>query len=389
MRQVPGARCRVPGAPAARCRVPGGVPSPQLLAPSPYSCRGLAYLLRRIVSKLPRRPTSKSQMDTLLQDLRYAVRTLVKNPGFAALTIVCLALGIGVNSTIFSVVDTVAIRPLPFRDPERLVSLHTTHQVNGIDRGNVSYLDVQDWKARTRRVRRHRDGHRTEPDAVGQRGARAIQRLHDQLEHVSDDRRPADPRPPDSSRRGFARAAAACCCSATASGSAGTRRDPSVVGRTVTVNGNAAHRHRRHAAALSVSGTAQLWVAQTPIEFASPRTARNLEAMARMKPGVSFEEARRDIAAIGDAAGQTSSATIRGGARRARSLRDDMVPDRHQARRLHDDGRGQPGAADRVRQRRQPAARRARRFVSARSPFARRSAPAAAASCGSCSPRAS
>ena len=46
-------------------------------------------------------------MDTFLQDLRYAARTLIKNPGFAALTIVCLALGIGVNSTIFSVVDTV------------------------------------------------------------------------------------------------------------------------------------------------------------------------------------------------------------------------------------------------------------------------------------------
>jgi len=89
-------------------------------------------------------------MDTLLQDLRYAFRTLVKNPGFAALTIACLALGIGVNSTIFSVVDTVAIRPLPFSDPERLVSLRTTHQVNGIDRGDASYLDVQDWKARTR-----------------------------------------------------------------------------------------------------------------------------------------------------------------------------------------------------------------------------------------------
>ena len=60
-------------------------------------------------------------MDALLQDLRYACRTLVKNPGFAALTIVCLALGIGVNSTIFSVVDTVAIRPLPFRDAHELV----------------------------------------------------------------------------------------------------------------------------------------------------------------------------------------------------------------------------------------------------------------------------
>ena len=88
-------------------------------------------------------------MDTFLQDLRYAARTLIKNPGFAALTIACLALGIGVNSTIFSVVDTVAIRPLPFSDPDRLVSLRTTQLVNGIERGSVSFLDVRDWRART------------------------------------------------------------------------------------------------------------------------------------------------------------------------------------------------------------------------------------------------
>src|SRR5436309_13683810 len=88
-------------------------------------------------------------MDSLLQDLRYAVRALVKSPGFAALTIACLALGIGVNSTIFSVVDTVAIRPLPFTDPDRLVSIYSTHKASGIDMGAVSYLDLQDWRART------------------------------------------------------------------------------------------------------------------------------------------------------------------------------------------------------------------------------------------------
>src|SRR3954469_19276053 len=89
-------------------------------------------------------------MDAFLHDLRYGGRTLVKNPGFAALTIVCLALGIGVNSAIFSVVDAVAIRPLPFRDPAALVSLRATHRSNGIDRGEVSFLDVRDWRARTR-----------------------------------------------------------------------------------------------------------------------------------------------------------------------------------------------------------------------------------------------
>src|SRR5882672_5851751 len=88
-------------------------------------------------------------MDTLLQDLRYAARTLIKNPGFALLTIACLALGVGVNSTIFSVVDTVAIRPLPFRDPDRLVSLNTSHLATGVDGGGASFLDVRDWRART------------------------------------------------------------------------------------------------------------------------------------------------------------------------------------------------------------------------------------------------
>src|SRR6185436_18848878 len=119
--------------------------------PSPKSQRQLTRHWRRAPPALNFVATraSKCRMDAILQDLRYAVRTLVKNPGFAALTITCLALGIGVNSTIFSVVDTVAIRPLPFREPDRLVSLATTHQANGIDRGNVSYLDLQDWKART------------------------------------------------------------------------------------------------------------------------------------------------------------------------------------------------------------------------------------------------
>ena len=88
-------------------------------------------------------------MDTLLQDLRYAVRTLANNPGFTALTIVCLALGIGVNSTMFSVVDTVEIRPLPFRDPARLVAIDTTKPGSDVTRDNVSYPDWQDWKART------------------------------------------------------------------------------------------------------------------------------------------------------------------------------------------------------------------------------------------------
>src|SRR5690349_5440033 len=86
-------------------------------------------------------------METLLQDLRYAVRTLAKAPGFAAVAILTLAIGIGANTAIFSAVDTVLLKPLPFPNGDRLVQVSTA----GFEGAHfaVSYADVADLRRLT------------------------------------------------------------------------------------------------------------------------------------------------------------------------------------------------------------------------------------------------
>jgi putative ABC transport system permease protein len=237
-------------------------------------------------------------MGTLLQDLRYGFRMLVKTPGFTVVAVFALALGIGANTAIFSVVNAVLLRPLPFKDPDRLVWAQAADLKTGEQGGSISPPDFLDYREQSR-VFEHFAATQSmsftltgdaEPERV--LGARVSADFFEALAVV-----PFKGRTflPEEEREGNNRVAVI-------SYGLWQRRfgaDPNLVGKAVELSGQSTVVVGITPAGFQFPKEAEIW---SPIGFGGKETTLRrthyLNAIGRLKPGVTFEQAQADITSI-------------------------------------------------------------------------------------------
>src|SRR4029453_4650187 len=234
----------------------------------------------------------------LLGDLRYAVRVLRKTPVFAAAAIGTLALGIGANTTIFSLVQAVLLRPLPYSDPDQLVMIWEDATAAGFPRNTPAPGNYNDWRVMNRSF----------SDLVSARFANASLTMDGPPEQVPGRAVSANffdvlgVRP--AVGRTFARGEDASGAKVVVIGDPFWRRryasDPGVVGRTILMSGI---RHEVIGVAprsfVFLSREIDYWVPmQLSPEQASTRGNHFLTVVARLRPGVSVEAADGEMRSL-------------------------------------------------------------------------------------------
>src|SRR4029077_14249137 len=294
--------------------------------------RELKHVERRVSQKpvVPGAQLKTNLFGDLTQDIRYALRVLAKNPGFTIVAVIALALGIGANSAIFSVVNAVLLRPLPFKNPQQLVMVWENAAHLGFPKNTPSPPNFLDWQRQNTvftgmAAMSERSFNLTgvgEPERLD--GRRVSANLFDLLgvrpllgrTFVADEDKPGTKVVLISEglwRRRFG-------------------GDPAIIGRAVMLSGESYTVIGVLPKAVELPARDnwrdQLWVPIAfPGEEAASRGSHYLDVIARTKPGISLKQAQADMDTI--AAGLARQYPAENGGRGAvvAPLREEVVGD--------------------------------------------------------------
>src|SRR5215813_1527322 len=274
-------------------------------------------------------------METLLQDLRYGARMLMKSPGFTVVAVITLALGIGANTAIFSLVNAVLLRPLPYEQSDRLVMIWDTNTERALDHEGPAPGNFLDWKTQNRvfdgmaawiqTSRTLRSEHDAEQIQVAQVAGDFFQALCTGV----------------TAGRTFSQADVAGAVYNSANGYVSGDRvavisdglwrrrfgaDARIVGRMIQLDGQS-----WQVAAVMPPDFAipnkevELWTPWDLTRMQNARDQRFLHVIARLKPGVTLAQAQADLDSLAAASAQQYPKANKGWGVRLASLHDEIV----------------------------------------------------------------
>jgi putative ABC transport system permease protein len=263
-------------------------------------------------------------METIWRDMKYGARVLVKSPGFAAVAILITALGIGANTSIFSVVNAVLLRPLAYPESERLVWLTGVNPQQGITDSNMSVPDFADWTSRNQvfeelagfvtggaQLLNNDEPERVRRAAVTGSFFRVFRTSPLKGRALQDDDARAGVDPVVVLSHGLWQ-----------------RRfgaDPNVVGSRVTVSGKSVLVVGVMPAGFDFPEQTELWSPLALDPAAERRNNRYLEVAGRLKPGVTVAQAQAQMDAINQSLAAEYDDTNRGSGVKVTELREQLV----------------------------------------------------------------
>ena len=237
-------------------------------------------------------------MAFLLEDVRYACRTLAKNPGFTIVAVTALSLGIGVNATVFTLANGVLFKSMPFDRNDRVLYLSTQNAARGNRRAGVSYPDFRDWKSQTKSFE---ELAAYTGDGVNYSDKTGLPELYNAARMTANSFHAIGQRPimgrdfaPEDEKPGAVPVAIL-------SYGLWERRygkDPSIVGKSVRLDDVSTTIIGVMPLGFMFPGTADLWTPYVPGPNSEKRESRPLTAFGRMKDGVTLKSAKAEMEGI-------------------------------------------------------------------------------------------